>query len=359
MPALRVTLAHELHHAIQIGNYGYWSGDVFFYEMTSVWIEDVVFTEVNDYYQYLRSSQGQFRRPDISFTSNDFIVYSRGIWGHFIAKRFGRNVMRQVWVEIGNVVPLQAMDNVLQSNGSAFRLAFSEWTLWNYFTGTRADSVHYYPEGDFYPQVTQIPVYFTPPSSTHPNSLSTLGARYHRVIGRPDTLVLALANTNLVAGLSGNTGPFPYSLSLSSYLIDDSYRRTLVDSLYLKLSVGDPVNWSSQDIVRDSAGSPIVGSSSVANGSAFPNPWFTNSGKPVSIAVDWPANSEGEISVFTSSMDLVFSSGTKTEIHENGKHVVKWNGRTNNGETARTGVYLYVLEGQSHTLTGKIAVVRK
>jgi hypothetical protein len=359
MPGLRVTIAHELHHAIQIGNYGFWTGDTYFYEMTSVWMEDVVYTEVNDYYQYLRSDQGQFHRPDIAFTSNAFICYSRGIWGHFVSKRFGRDVMRQAWVEIQNVIPLQAMDNVLQSHQSTFRQAFSEWTLWNYFTGNRTDTVHYYPEGSFYPQVTQSSVYFTPPSSTHPNSLSALGARYHRVVGRPDTLVLALANTNLVAGLSGNTVPFPYSLNLSSYRIDDSYRPTLVDSLYLNLGVVDPANWSTQDIVRDSAGSPIVGSASVANGSAFPNPWFTNSNNPISIAVAWPANTEGELYVFTSSMDLVFSSDVKVKTHPTGKNVIEWNGKTNDGEIVRTGVFLYVLEGQSQTLTGKIAVVRK
>jgi hypothetical protein len=39
--------------------------------------------------------------------------------------------------------------------------------------------------------------------------------------------------------------------------------------------------------------------------------------------------------------------------------VIEWNGKTNDGEIVRTGVFLYVLEGQSQTLTGKIAVVRK
>ena len=93
LPGLRVTLAHELHHAIQIGNYGYWESDQYFYVMTSVWMEDAVYTDVNDYYQYLRSSSGHFRHPEISFTSNDFVVYSRGIWCQFLEKKFGRPII--------------------------------------------------------------------------------------------------------------------------------------------------------------------------------------------------------------------------------------------------------------------------
>ena len=97
IPGLEVTVAHEFHHAIQIGNYGFWSDETYFYEITSVWMEDVVYTGVNDYYQYLRSSQSQFRHPEVPFTSNGNIEYSRGIWGQFIAKRFGTNAMRWAW----------------------------------------------------------------------------------------------------------------------------------------------------------------------------------------------------------------------------------------------------------------------
>ncbi len=61
MPALRVTLAHELHHALQIGNYGFWTNDVFLYEITSTWMEDVAYTDVNDYYNYLVCRLGAFQ----------------------------------------------------------------------------------------------------------------------------------------------------------------------------------------------------------------------------------------------------------------------------------------------------------
>ncbi len=75
IPALKVTMAHEFHHAIQIGNYAYRGfDDIYYYEMTSVWMEDVVYTEVNDYYSYLRAGSGHFRNPDVPFTSTELIM---------------------------------------------------------------------------------------------------------------------------------------------------------------------------------------------------------------------------------------------------------------------------------------------
>ena len=122
MPALRVTLAHELHHSIQIGDYGYWTSDIFFYELTSAWMEDVVFPAVKDYLQYTSSSQGQFANPQVPFNSNDFIMYSRAIWGHFVAKRFGMNAMLRTWEDISLAPPLQAIDVALTAPPYQFEL---------------------------------------------------------------------------------------------------------------------------------------------------------------------------------------------------------------------------------------------
>lgn len=347
MPALRVTLAHELHHAIQIGNYGYWSGDVFFYEMTSVWIEDVVFTEVNDYYQYLRTSQGQFRRPDITFTSNDFIIYSRGIWGHFIAKRYGRDVMRSAWDSIRAVRPLQAMDNALQADSSSFRFAFAEWAKWNFFTGSRADTVLYYPEGRSYPMMVQSGAEFVPPTGAIEGLLPPLASRYYEVLSSRSTFTLAPSNINFDAARLGSTSLYPYRYLMNSQRIDDSYRR-IADGVYVKLDVQDPTNWYDWSL-----------GSSVSTGVPFPNPFLVDGNTSSYVAVGSLVPVDGTLSIFTSSMDLVFSSLMQTIKHLSGRQVFVWNGRTNNGEIARTGVYFFVLETQGQTITGKFAVVRK
>jgi hypothetical protein len=355
MPALRVTLAHEHHHAIQIGNYGFWGNDVYFYEMTSVWMEDVVYTNVNDYHQYLRFSDSQFRRPDIPFTSNGFIMYSRAIWSHFIAKRYGRDAMRHSWEEVRNARPIQAIDNALHNEpySSSFRQAFSEWSLWNFFTGPRADTSSYYPEGNSYPPMTQAPVGFSPPSRSIAGSLEALTARYYQVLGMPDTLTLVLSNINFAAALGNSTLPFPYTYLLNTQQVDDSYKATPV-GVFFKLDAPDQTNWYTWDVVRGN-----IGSSTVTAGVPFPNPFLVDGRASLYIPVTTTTQIQGTLSVFSSAMDLVFSSDLRTVVPQPGKQVFAWNGKTNNGELVHTGIFFFVLELPDQTLTGKIAVVRK
>jgi hypothetical protein len=347
MPALRVTLAHELHHAIQIGRYGFWTGSAYFYELTSVWMEDVVFTEVNDYYQYLGVSQGQFRRPDISFTSSGFIMYSRGIWGHFIARRFGREIMKTAWEEVRNAPPLQAMDNALRGVTSSFRLAFSEWGKWNYFAGARADTARYYTEGSFYPTMIQAAVQFAPPASGIEGTLPPLSARYYEVMQGQTSFSLALSNINFDGALAGSTSPASYRYLLNVNKVDDTYR-PIAGGPFVKLDVPDRTNWYDWSV-----------GSTITPGVAFPNPCLVDGRASVFFAVNATVQVEGTLSIFTSSMDLVYSTPLKSLTHLSGQQVFAWNGRAGNGEVVQSGVYFFLLEIQNQHVLGKVAIIRQ
>ncbi len=351
LPALRVTLAHELHHAIQIGRYGLWFGHEYFYEITSTWLEDVLYTDVNDYYNYLPA---HFNRPTESFTKADqSIEYSRCLWGHFVAKRFGRDAMRRAWEEIQSDIPLRAMDNALQIYQSTFRQAFAEWTLWNYFTGSRSDSLQYYPEGSHYPYMSQVPVDFNQSFRTFVGSVNTLGSRYHQVLAANDTLTLILPNVNFTAGAAGDMSAHEYTLLLSDHALDESYSSTTV-GVYFKL-LPDPTNWSPPfAIVRGG-----VITSTIPAGVAFPNPFISDGRSNLYIPVNISGPAQGQLSILTSSMDLVFNQTIDPVTPRPGQYAFAWNGRTNKGNVAQTGVYYFALEVQGQTLTGKIAVVRK
>jgi hypothetical protein len=345
LPALRVTMAHEFHHAIQMGCYGYWSGHEYFYEITSTWMEDVLYTEVNDYLQYLSANFARPEEPFTKFEMGGTIQYGRCVWGHYMSKKFGRDVMRQAWLEIQNVVPLQAMDNALQTvpYASSFRLAFAEWSKWNFFTGSRADTALYYPEGNSYPSVSPVVIGF----GGIEGSLPFLSSRYYRVLIDQTSFTLGLTNINLDAALANNTTQFPYRYLMSSQQLDNSYRR-VAEGAYVKLDVPDRGNWYDWSL-----------GSLIEQGVVFPNPFIVDGAKPVSIAVNSFTQTEGTLSVFTSSMDLVFSSSVRSTTHLSGQQVFTWNGRTINGEIVRTGIYFFVLEVADQVLQGKIAVVRK
>lgn len=91
---LKVTAAHEFFHAIQFGYDAYEDG--WFMEATAAWIEDEVFTNVNDNRQYLRASQ--FVNPTRPLdVSRGGAVY--GGWGYFryLSESYGRDTVRVAW----------------------------------------------------------------------------------------------------------------------------------------------------------------------------------------------------------------------------------------------------------------------
>ncbi|MBI4534797.1 MAG: hypothetical protein HY708_00875 [Ignavibacteriae bacterium] len=362
LPALRVTLAHEFHHAIQIGNYGFWSGETYFYEITSTWLEDVLFPEVNDYFQYVRSGSGQFRRPEVSFTtSNGLIEYSRCVWAHYIENKYnrlrsypkyGRTLMRLFWERIRLLKPLAAMDIVLQEqehpHETNFRNAFTEWSIWNYFTGARSDTALYYPEGSYYPMIAPTVVDFVPPSRVVSGSLNFLASRYYDVLVNGQPITLMLSNINLAAALANTTTAFPYSFLFNSRQLDESYR-SIGGGIFAKLSVADPTNWFSKD---------IFGASPVAT--PFPNPLMSDGKSVVNIPISATTMQSGTLTILSSSMDLIYSSAQSSiYLGQLGKHVFRWNGKSDDGDVAATGVYIYVLELPGETIKGKLAVIRK
>ncbi|MDZ7372813.1 MAG: hypothetical protein ONB23_02490 [candidate division KSB1 bacterium] len=149
--ALKVTAAHELFHAIHFGYRCYRQEDVFFYEASGVWMEDVVYDEVNDYYQYLPSF---FAHPDKPFpTADGWHEYGLSLWNKMLERVYGREVLREIWERMVNLSAIDAMTAVLKQHGDGFERALAEFQVWNYFTASRADTTRFYPEGHAYPEL--------------------------------------------------------------------------------------------------------------------------------------------------------------------------------------------------------------
>jgi hypothetical protein len=357
LPALRVTLAHEFHHAIQIGAYGYWTSEIFFYEITSTWMEDVVYTDVNDYLNYLRAQWSHFRNPDQAFDANEIIMYSRGIWGQFVEKRYGRDAMKRCWEEIRSAHPLAAIDRALQRSGSSFATAYGEWSMWNYYTGARADSVRYYPEAATYPPVLTQAYAFpgTDAERVIAGSLHNLGTRYHEVLRGTDTLMLALVHVDQAAAQGGTVPATAYTYRVNVTRPDESYRPTS-GPLFVKTEVPDPVHWGTRYVYNGKGGTIDVGG--VAEGKPFPQPFRAGGTGSVFIPVSAALPLTGTLHVFSSSMDRIVEQAARTQIVGTLACVV-WNGLCDNGTPAPTGVYVFFLELPGRTLSGKIAVIGK
>ena len=117
--ALRATAAHEFQHAIHLGGYGLWDvRDEFFFELSAGWMEGVTFPFVHDYFYDVAEYFTGFRDANgsLPFFNNSQYGSERGIWGQFIAKRFGREMMRKIWeFEIKEDI-MQAIDDAIENS---------------------------------------------------------------------------------------------------------------------------------------------------------------------------------------------------------------------------------------------------
>ncbi len=205
--AVRVTAAHEFFHAIhfaidisEMEDYNdqflqrrYW------YEMSATWMEEEIYDGINDYYitlpfffNYPRSSIQQFS----SFF--DFHPYASCVFPIFLSEKFGRDIIRPIWLKCGQmgIGPnfLEAAQLVIDSvtgGAESFRSVFGEFTLWNYFTGSRSavipPGVTGYSEKNFYPEIPDsefIQVYQYPvgvPTNANPKNPTVNSATYFKL----------------------------------------------------------------------------------------------------------------------------------------------------------------------------------
>ncbi|MCK5520414.1 MAG: hypothetical protein KAI81_04825, partial [Candidatus Marinimicrobia bacterium] len=96
--ALKVTCAHELFHVFQLGyNLWDWTDDeIWFLESSSCWIEDAVFPDVNDYFQYVYSYSSAWGQPIMNyyngsvsfniFLESKFPGFTNEVWTNILEK---------------------------------------------------------------------------------------------------------------------------------------------------------------------------------------------------------------------------------------------------------------------------------
>ena len=178
LDALRVTIAHEFHHAIQFGYYASSDG-CWWQESTSTWMEEVAYPHIDDYLQYLNHFLGEPYRALNSGACNRNRIYGSAIFSHFLDQHYGpalkpliqeelkqhspdlvalraqSHLNRLIWEELGQrkSAHLDHFDRVLrQAEPGGLDVVMGEFAVWNYFIGTRHRH-SYYAEGDKYPSV--------------------------------------------------------------------------------------------------------------------------------------------------------------------------------------------------------------
>jgi hypothetical protein len=131
---LEVTLAHEYNHILQFGYDAY--QDPWFAESTATWMEDQVYNGIDDYLRYVRR---WIHRYDTPLTATSIKEYGSAVWNAWLARRYGRSILRNAWARAIHTRPggfsVNAYESALRAAGhetmaeafTRFAAATAEW----------------------------------------------------------------------------------------------------------------------------------------------------------------------------------------------------------------------------------------
>lgn len=196
--ALYVTLAHEIKHAIQY-EANRWRGSAGSFnwiEMDATLMEEIVFDDVNDYYNYLFDTND----PDQPSSSSIFGdpqsptpgAYYHITWMLYFAEEYGTEFWADVWdvIESNPEIPfIDAIEQSLAVRSKSFGRNHVLNHLWHLGSGsTFADASFGFREREYYPDPFIEFDLFTIPDSLSQTGLRPLGANYIRA-NAPNTAI--------------------------------------------------------------------------------------------------------------------------------------------------------------------------
>jgi hypothetical protein len=225
--AVKVTVAHELHHVIQYAHYGVTANNTRkIYEMYSTYIETIVYPEIPDYISYVQdlfSNTTLYPFGD----GNPNSGYHWSIFAIMLAEKYGDSLFKTMWNNIkkGNL-PYQALDSALMQMNSSIAKEFKSFFTYCYYTDYRAafeSSSKFKNASDLpllkpYQSVDSI---FTKPSFIHNGTLKPFELRMFTVqlpkedeVQRPDTFSLICSNFDVESMYKGMNTPSSYDITI-------------------------------------------------------------------------------------------------------------------------------------------------
>jgi hypothetical protein len=254
-PILDTTVAHELDHAMQAADD--WSDAAIVYEMTSVFIEDLVYDADNEYVAQIVDFQAN---PDWSLDHDDgyatWYMYGSALYLRFLRDRYWAGdgaFIGAMWYALRSPADERpnfedALDAMLRAKaGIGFVDSVVEFERWRVYTGTRDDGAHF-REGATFAEPTRLATAHTTGASIALSPME-LGAQYIELARGPSdpskiTVSLTGASTEVLWNVQAVPGP-TLDLTHGSAVVDATTTRTLVVTALPLHGIGDAATRSS------------------------------------------------------------------------------------------------------------------
>ncbi len=362
---MSVTAAHEFFHMIQLAYHSIETttiDPIFLFECSATWMEDVVFEDINDYYNYLPAF---FRNSELAFhVVNGSHEYGLAIFCHMLEQKYGAGIIRRIWEQFVALESIAALDGALITVGSNFPTELAEFSVWKCFTNSQADTVHFYREGKNYPAISANATYEFSNSQTFSGSNSQLASRYIK-------LTPQASGDYVITPTFSDPSHWRYSLvyrpldGQASYTLAGNAAKSLAGIRSLSEIWVIPTNIvypeSNFERKEESQFSIALGGAPKIDDEilqASPNPFMpavhanlkfrfrlSKSSKEVHVLL---LNEHGE------RIRRLNIGPSPDGLNE---PVIGWNGRDENGNLVTSGVYLYYIEADTVIGPAKIALI--
>lgn len=366
--ALRVTCGHEFMHAIQF-SYNFRLDDTWYYELSSTWMEDVTYDDVNDYYAYL---PGYFNSPQTSLDNTD--GYSAAHWNHMIEKKYGRNTIKKSWEYMISRNAIQSIDDAIKwasNSNSDLSKNFSEFTVWNYYTAWRADTITYFPEAAHYPKIKQLsnlsirdisleheaPALATNYYSFYVLDTTHVEINFHATQSNSFFDVYSIEyNKTTGKNFFLNRG------SSSVFRINNLLQGDTLVCVVVNKVIDQSISNNYEYTLGISIKEDMINTNPISNFYFYPSPFVLKSTEDkMNFKFVLGKTSNIEFHVYTIAGKLLkkISYGEFGVGSYDGKdNILYWDGKDSNGNFVPSGVYIYQFIGNGFKKTGKIAIVR-
>lgn len=335
----RVTIAHEFHHAIQMGNYGFFDMDIFYHEITSTAMEEFVFPNIDDYIYYIAT---YFRNPQRAFNKND--GYNLAIWNLFLREQFGVDIIKRIWEFMLHQRALEAMSSAISQEGSSFKIEFNKFGIWTYFTGARSVPGKYFEDAAKFPLIS--PMVLTSSMTVNSEPVSNNFFQYNDFTSvRRDSVITLVTNCDVQGAIGSSNTILPFTYTLSSQPIEGG--NNISEGFFSKLESSE----ANKILLTES--NVLTGYVSVEEVDyAYPQPFRYSAHNQLFIPVSGIKGEAVDLSIFSVDMNLVYS-GQKSVLAD---QVILWDAFDQSGKKLSTGVYLYVTKSGDTIKKGKFVI---